>query len=209
VTRDRATALVYHNVVPILLCSRLSGTWCVLIMSQRRLARKISGALEELDALSADRPWIPSSAQIRPSTETTAKKKTMMAEVGNKWISTLDYIAHTVFGAACQIRPSSGACFVRPEDKSVLSGSSPVFLPNSFPYATQEGNHWVLWFPTATQTVSDDEITTVIGCFIESLLVPTDDGKTEAPRFEFVWYINPKMSVPEYFHVQVFWTSLL
>ena len=27
-------------------------------------------------------------------------------------------------------------------------------------------------------------------------------------NFEFVWYENPKMSVPEIYHVQVFWHLL-
>ena len=26
-------------------------------------------------------------------------------------------------------------------------------------------------------------------------------------KFDFAWYINPKMTVPELFHVQVFWTT--
>ncbi len=27
-------------------------------------------------------------------------------------------------------------------------------------------------------------------------------------HFDFAWYINPKMTVPEFFHVQVFWASV-
>ena len=45
--------------------------------------------------------------------------------------------------------------------------------------------------------ISDIEITSDILDSLKNIL--------KHDNFEFVWYENPKMSVPEVYHVQVFW----
>jgi hypothetical protein len=58
-----------------------------------------------------------------------------------------------------------------------------------------------MWYGTKEQTRSEDEINNDIFIAISNHL----QGNNE---FNFAWYINPKMTVPEFFHVQVFWTQL-
>lgn len=53
-----------------------------------------------------------------------------------------------------------------------------------------------MWY---TYTPSDDEITQDVNDAIREI-VGNDN-------FKFVWYVNPKMTIPEVFHVQVFWTT--
>lgn len=56
--------------------------------------------------------------------------------------------------------------------------------------------HFVLWY--LGDTPNDDQISRDI----------SDQIAIYSPRSgsaPFGWYVNPKMSVPEIFHVQVFW----
>ena len=76
-------------------------------------------------------------------------------------------------------------------------GLSPVdfcFEPNKFPYDVPEGtHHYVLWFPQQ-ERVDDDLVTSACGRAV-----------FERGGADFAWYINPKMTFPHIYHVQVFW----
>ena len=76
-----------------------------------------------------------------------------------------------------------------------------VFQKQMFPYLIHEGHHWVTWYATKEQEKSDEEVTADVNNELKKL-TNSDDG------FEFGWYINPKMTVPEFFHVQVFWKEV-
>jgi hypothetical protein len=71
-----------------------------------------------------------------------------------------------------------------------------VFSPSIFRYnLPADANHWVLWNTrTDINAMIEDETINAVLC---GLLDQTTD---------FAWYKNPKPSVPEYFHVQVFWS---
>jgi hypothetical protein len=73
-----------------------------------------------------------------------------------------------------------------------------VFEPSIFRYGIpKEANHWILWNTICDFTREFDEnvINTVLEGFLEK-------------NVDFAWYKNPKPSVPEYYHIQVFWIHL-
>lgn len=69
-----------------------------------------------------------------------------------------------------------------------------MFAPNEFPYSVPR--HWVLWYGAGFTGVTDEGVTAAIAARVAC--VPELAGK------DFAWYVNPKMTVPEYMHVQVF-----
>jgi hypothetical protein len=74
-----------------------------------------------------------------------------------------------------------------------------AFLPNKFPYQTPpETKHWILWLYPGVLT-SDEDVALEIEKRLKELL-----GHN---RYDFIFYENPKMTLPDVYHLQVFWTS--
>lgn len=93
----------------------------------------------------------------------------------------------------------------------------PVFAANRYPYQVLEqctredahaferrAQHWILWYfhfawePAADP--SDAEIDSDVRRELEAVV-----QRAGFDRADYIWYRNPGMSVPEVFHVQVFW----
>jgi hypothetical protein len=147
-----------------------------------RLRCRISSDIDVLDGLHVLYPWIPNSQMIRPLNR--AKKEEEIAEIARTWVSFTDFIKHFVFQIPA-FRSFDGWCVgsAEPREKVVLEKAN-------FPYNVPVGTlHYVLWF--YDRTPEENEVTDILN----QLLV---DGE------QFVWYINPKMTIPEIFHVQVF-----
>jgi hypothetical protein len=74
------------------------------------------------------------------------------------------------------------------------------FVPCDFPYQIHEsGHHYVLWYGSPVP-VAEDVVDRDIRAAIQDIVGP------ETP-YLFAWYINPKQTIPDIFHVQVFWTT--
>ena len=173
----------------------------------RRVLRSvISSDLDALDRLQRRYPWVPNAARIRPSEVRLALKRAKLAEIEATWTSFTDYIRATVFGEA-SVEVDSGSGLTKKAmatpfqtDHGLYSVLQKRFVPNEFPYDLAEGQHWVLWYSALVQPCSTDAITADISRFLQQHL--------QDAVFDFAWYVNPKMTVPEFFHVQVFWTML-
>jgi hypothetical protein len=79
-----------------------------------------------------------------------------------------------------------------------------VFKPTRFRYnLPSETSHWVLWnsYYTMEWNADPNEITEVIFTLLYEHL-----GND---KFDFAWYINPKPTVKQFYHVQVFWIILI
>ncbi|KAJ3209949.1 hypothetical protein HDU67_005789 [Dinochytrium kinnereticum] len=141
---------------------------------------RISSALEDMDALHALHPWVPGSPHIRPTPETLHLKSEIMSQSGNQ--INLDEWSHRLFNASWS------------DALSGTLGKKYHFEPNKFPYNVPAGtNHYVLWFPSEG-AVGEEAVGRVLGEAVGKL-----GGR------EFVWYVNPKMTVGAIWHVQVFW----
>jgi hypothetical protein len=85
---------------------------------------------------------------------------------------------------------------------TLFMGRQWAFVPALFRYNTT-GNHYILWNSEQSYfyDYDDEHINTHINNFIKQTVGNTAD-------YEFVWYKNPKPSVPELYHVHVFWIAL-
>jgi hypothetical protein len=135
---------------------------------------------------------VPNSAQIRPHPELLQTKLQKIAQLQEEWASMADFVRSHVFRKPSVIR-SDGKRVVR---DLRLSEEDVVFMENDFPYALNEGGqHWVLWFGCRDDPRVD----------IDGILHNELEKRFGHDRFDFAWYENPKMSIPDYYHVQVFW----
>ena len=165
-------------------------------MSQERLHQKISSDYAELDLLHKSYRFIPCSAQVRPSPEEKERKAKKLEELSATWKEFVDFIYSTVFELP-YIADPTGVKTVPNRHKERMDKTRHVFQEQLFPYGIEEGKHFVMWYASKEQDKSDGQITEDIEAELKKLT-----GSEDA--FQFGWYVNPKMTVPEFFHVQVF-----
>jgi hypothetical protein len=159
---------------------------------------RISADVADLDALKAAHgtslSWIPDSSTCRPPPEKLLEKAKLRESIMIEWRTVIDYIAHTVFD--CDVMIDS---LTRKKYTSCAIEGKKRFVQCIFPYQIATGHHCVLWYGSQTE-IPDDIINQDCVRFIQSIV------GTEA-KFQFGWYLNPKKTIKEIFHVQVFWIS--
>jgi hypothetical protein len=159
---------------------------------------KISSALLDLNALNVVHRWLPNAESIRPSPAVLLAKQIACDRIELDWNTVRDYILHIVFGAQKQLN-------VLGEYEAVpLSYTKEwCFAASLFPYNLPTGtNHYILW--NVNKTYSDDFDDDDINGRIKNM-IQEELGNS---NFEFAWYKNPKPTVPQFWHVQVFWRQL-
>mmetsp|Transcript_69573 Transcript_69573/g.201621 ORF Transcript_69573/g.201621 Transcript_69573/m.201621 type:complete len:259 (+) Transcript_69573:297-1073(+) len=92
---------------------------------------------------------------------------------------------------------------------------TPVLLPNRYPYQLprREGvreeqqcaQHYILWYFHYPEEPLPDPEDAAIDADIRRRLVEVLRERGLGDRADYIWYRNPSMSVPQVFHVQVFW----
>lgn len=167
------------------------------LIRRGRLDCEIPSDLESMDRLSMHFPWLPNSACIRPTDTIQSKKKNYMQLVGREYRSIGDRVLEDIFHYQTSIVDGRQVAL----SPDVIQHQR-ALRPHKFPYNVREGtNHAVLWFyPTVASQLRADTITRYVR---EELAISPDvPAGTEV---EFVWYENPKMTVPQIYHVQVFW----
>ena len=85
---------------------------------------------------------------------------------------------------------------------SLFDGKQWAFVPALFRYNTT-GHHYILWNSEQSYfyDYDDEQINDHINNHIKQIV-----GNTTT--YEFAWYKNPKPSVPELYHVHVFWITI-
>ena len=156
-----------------------------------RLRCRISSDVEELALLHEVYGWVPGREHVRPTAAVRAQKELLLSNLGSMWASPADWVFHHVFGAQTCRGSDGKRTATRPAAGSI------VFAHNPFPYCVPQGTeHWVFWMASPEAGWPEDRIMSAIA-----------EAVDERGGGEFVWYPNPKMSVPDatLFHVQVFW----
>ena len=152
---------------------------------------KISTELVDLDNLHQLTLWTPNSQQIRPTELVIQEKKLFLANVLTFYQSINDYILDIIFEQPTNFTPDGKLTVnlleVKPQFKLIRNK-----FPYNLPITTQ---HYILWFTTKENSYTDQEIKNCIDLEIKQCF---------GQKREFVWYQNPKMSLPELYHVQVF-----
>jgi len=161
----------------------------------------ISSDLDKLDELNKKYPWIPNSNSIRPKKEIIEKKILLSEYIHIKWRSYTDYIYHEIFHEKYYI------------DKNEKNYVDIMNLKNNIPWSFQESkfaydinpitNHWILW--NSEKIFSYNFPTNYINKIIlDNLKIILGD----ISNCQFVWYKNPKPTILEFYHVQVFWINV-
>ena len=180
------------------------------------LRNKISSEIDALALLNRSHPWVPGAENIRPTQKTRQVKQKTLESIGKDYASESDFLLEQVFDIVLT-RGADGKLHAGRDCASTLVKAGRVLKPNLFPYDLPHGTrHWVMWYPVCFNL----DVLGPIGADLTSWLrvEPSDDAisadieqelqrELEHELFDFVWYLNPKQSVPNIFHVQVFWIS--
>ena len=59
--------------------------------------------------------------------------------------------------------------------------------------------HYIMWYTCSKDDLTEEEITKDIKNSIYLII--------KKENFSFIWYENPKMTINDIYHVQVFWTN--
>ena len=156
---------------------------------------RISSDADILNTLHASYPWIPSSQQIRPSKQLIEEKNRKSKQLLLEWMTCKDFVLDAYFGYPTAVYRE------RLYVHGPISSSDWSFFPCPFPYSLDVGYHFVLWNSYYDITVEfDNEL-------INRQISESIQKIVGTVSFDFAWYKNPKPSIPELYHVQVFWTS--
>ena len=155
---------------------------------------KISSDYGDLDKLYETLNWIPNSVSVRPAPAILEEKARTMIEIDEKWVTFRDYILFRVFGRDFGIN-EDGKFYAYDQ---IIGMETRLFKPNAYPYSIDYGNHWVMWYGSENQPYCDEQINADIETAVKEM-VRADES------YDFAWYENPKMSVPAFYHVHVFW----
>lgn len=177
------------------------------VSNKTRLRREVSSNVTVLAELHEQYGWIPGAESIRPPPEVIAQKVKDMEEVHELWKSLDDYILHRIFDKEFTQDISTGKLCV-PEGTASVNRGDIVFRANDYPYKNLQGQHFVLWYGCQTRPYNQQSSSKAISKDIENYLYIylMKHDPINKSNFDFIWYENPKMSVPEFYHVHVFWT---
>lgn len=144
---------------------------------------KISSNIQDLNELHTQYWWIPDENMIRPDEKVLDEKRQFSNYVLNNLRSFKDFILDKYF--------------------KDITGLEWTFVKSLFPYnLVNDVNHYVLWNSKYDYFVEIEESK------INNIIKDTLKSMVGSDNFDFAWYKNPKPSIPELWHVQVFWIRL-
>ena len=155
---------------------------------------RIKSDFETLNEYNQKYSWIPNENQIRPTEMIITFKNIMMEKIKKDYNSTRDYILINMFN--CESFRNNG---------KILS-KEPLEIFNHFEVCRfryqidPKAFHYIMWYTCSKEELNDKKITNDIKNSIYAFI------KTE--EFSFIWYENPKMTIEDIYHVQVFWIKL-
>lgn len=151
---------------------------------------KISPQIDNLNQLHEKYPWIPNSEQIRPISNLINDKNKLLSLISLMYHNYDDYINEYIFGFNTLLLNQK---YFVPKINIIKKN---VFRENNFPYQISNNcHHYILWF--SYKPFSETEINSIILNKLFNLL--------NHSNFDFVWYENPKKSIVNSYHYQVFW----
>ena len=154
---------------------------------------QIDPDLENLDNLNKIYKWIPNSKQVRPSDQLKEKKDLDYQNIERFYNTVIDYLYDVIFNFPTKFN-SEGKLTTLNSDQFIK-----IFRPNDYPYQLNDNsNHYVMWYNCQNKPYSYDQINLDIQEELSKL----------ANNYQYVWYENPIMSVPEIYHVQVFFVII-
>jgi hypothetical protein len=154
---------------------------------------RISSDIKDLNRLHDIHNWIPNEIMIRPNEKILEVKHQFNRYIYNMWTSPKDYILATHFKYETDMEDGH-ICVPK------ITPNECNFSESMFPYKLhQRTRHFVLWNSSADYYHQFEEQE------INKLIIENLKKITKSDKFNFVWYINPKPSIPELWHCQIFW----
>lgn len=154
----------------------------------------IDPSIHTLNKLNEIYHWIPNENQIRPTKIMNILKEKLMNNIDRDYKSSRDYILVNMFNT----------------EKELLNGKivakEPLVKLNRFDvcrfrYQIHPNTfHYIMWYTCCKDELSNEEITKNVKDSIYNVI--------KSDNFSFVWYENPKMSINDIYHVQVFWIKI-
>jgi len=157
------------------------------------IRNKISSDINDLDNLNKIYSWIPNKDTIRPTESEIIKKKEILNIIEKEWLSLKDYILHTIFDQNYEIK--NNYKFIK-----LNTSLEWIFCPSNFRYnIIDKANHYILWNSNQNFYYDfDDDL-------INKIIITNLQKKLNHNNFNFAWYKNPKPTILEFYHIQVFW----
>jgi hypothetical protein len=154
---------------------------------------QISPNLDELNELHKLYSWIPNESMIRPNEHDLALKREFANYTLTRWNSYRDFVLHYYFKCPFIILNDKYVVFEQIRDEWAFTKS--LFRYNLPPNV----NHYILWnsFNDMNSTFTNETINGLIEEYLKKIV--------GSDTFDYAWYLNPKPSVFELWHVQVFW----
>jgi len=158
---------------------------------------RISPDLDNLDNYHKVYSWIPGSGNIRPSEDILRTKQVLFDQVSQFYENMSDYILEEIFKIPVEFTENTK---LKAKNYGAKHYDEFKFVKNKFPYKLDKNtNHYIIWYNTRSFTYSDSIINKHITKSIFEIL--------QHKNFEYVWYENPKMNIPNIYHLQVFWKT--
>jgi len=139
-------------------------------------------------------PWIPNEEQIRPTDMNIFMKDILKNKIKNIYNSTRDYILIDLFNYESKRNDDNKLQVINDNklDKEYR------FRSCRFRYKIDPKTcHYILWYNCDRDKLTTEGINKDIRNSIYNIL--QDD------HYQFIWYENPKMSIDDIYHIQVFW----
>ncbi len=160
----------------------------------------ISSDIQDLNKLHQEYWWIPDETMIRPYQNVLEDKRTFSQHVLSTWRGFRDFILNTHFQYKMIKNDDGKLCIA---DLISADEAEWELAQSLFPYAVPDGvHHSVLWNSYYDYFVAFSHTD------INSILTRKLRGLLGHNNFDFAWYVNPKPSIPELWHCQVFWVEL-
>jgi hypothetical protein len=155
---------------------------------------KISSDVVDLNELHKERWWIPNENMIRPHKDILDSKREFSRNVLEKWASFRDFILDTHF--RYRVNKYNNLLIADDRDKKEEWNFRAALFPYNLPVGV---NHYVLWNSKYNYFTGFDEVK------INGIIKECLSNMLDSDSFDFAWYLNPKPSIPELWHCQVFW----
>jgi len=141
-------------------------------------------------------PWVPNENQIRPTGMNILLKGQLMDKIKEEYNSTRDYILIDIF--KYQYMKNKEQKYQVINDDNIKLHK---FQVNLFKYDLHPQTfHYQMWYTCDKNELIDKEINKDIYNSVYNII--------KCDKFKFVWYENPKMSIDDIYHIQVFWIKL-
>ena len=152
---------------------------------------QINSSLETLNKYNKIYPWIPNENEIRPTEMLINMKKILMDKIEKEYLSSCDYILIHLFNM--DVERINGKLKANKNKIKISKFDTCRFRYQIDPQTF----HYILWYNCEKDDLTEEEINRDIKKGIYNVI--------HSDNYSYIWYENPKMTIEDIYHIQVFW----